>query len=351
MSWPTVNGGLPGSVYGVQTNGDDSDDSAMSESVLHAGGIFRSSTPEDQQRCPVGARVPGAVTHVANYMNPPLGESGTDKPSVVKFIIGSDDESSDDDGSSLSSGSSEPGNLTGLEQSLQSLLVEGAYFPEGAGVQRGLITVEAIKSSLNELASLSSSQQGGKDMANAREKLGQMITNAITTDDLAELPDIAGKIQAWLKTNGTLLNKYGVKPVDPKIPDFSTGAMVQIKFEDYINGIANTGVMSEPSKGVEKINTYLQNHGISIHGYSLCTDMRNMPMVSLSFYRQNAMCPADGEDFPDFTYLLDGDKNKDWHHLARELDAYFQPIFASEGGSVPAGTFEEYFRKEEAPSQ
>ncbi len=366
MNWPSVNTGLAAYANGITSNGYDQDDYALPVDTQYAGGTFRSRAPEDHQRSlAVGARASSVVLPAYNYMNPPSGGSGTDNPSVVRFTIGSDDENSDDEPSPLSSLSSgpgsEPGDLMGLEQTLESLLVGEAGSTEGAVggylCEREQI-LKALTLSLNKLASLSSSGKGGNDKAvdNAREKLGQMITNSITTARLKDWHEIACGIQSWQKTNCKLLEKYGVNPDEPKIPDLITRGMVPIKFDDFINGIANTGVMPNLGEGLEKIGTYLDGHDVTMLEHLFCTDMSkevHMPLLSFSFYRENLLDSQypddllDGDELPDFTYLLDGDKNKDLNHLARELDAYFQPVFQAvreDGGSVPADTLEEYFQ-------
>ncbi|WP_163373208.1 hypothetical protein [Endozoicomonas acroporae] len=303
-----------------------------------------------------------------NYMNPALG--GTDNPSVVRFTVGSDDESSDEDASPLSSLSSGPGSelggFMGLEQTLESLLlVKEADSTEGAvgGCVHGggeLILEESLTSSLNELASISSAGKGGKDKAveSVRKELGETIADSFTTARLEELHTIACRIESWQKTNCRLLEKCKVNPLDTYIPDLTTRGMVPIKFDDLINGIINTAVMSDLGKGLDKIDSYLSGCDVTMlrHRHRLCTDMSkelHQPILALSFYQENVLASEypeelfDGDELPDFTYLLDGDKNKDWNHLAHELDAYFQPVFqelGEVGGGVPAGTLEEYFQ-------
>ncbi|WP_422490883.1 hypothetical protein [Endozoicomonas sp. ALE010] len=301
-------------------------------------------------------------------MNPALG--GTDNPSVVKFTVGSDDESSDDDASPLSSLSSGPGSepdcFMELEQMLKSLLlVKDADSTEGAAggcAYRGgeLILEESLTSSLNELASISSAGKGASDKAveSVRKELGETIADYFTTARLEELHTIACRLESWQKTNCRLLEKCKVNSFDTYIPDLTTRGMVPIKFDDLINGIINTGVMSDLGKGLDKIDSYLRGCDVTMlrHSHRLCTDMSkdvHQPILSFSFYQENILDSQfpdeffDGEELPDFTYLLDGDKNKDWNHLAHELDAYFQPVFqelGEVGGGGPAGTLEEYFQ-------
>ncbi|MBO9483364.1 hypothetical protein [Salinisphaera sp. G21_0] len=366
-----ANTGLAYSVNGPQSNSYDQNDSALPANAQHAGGIFRSRATEDlQHSLAVGARAASPVLPAHNYMNPPLGGSGTDNPSAVRFTIGSDDESSDDDASPLSSLSSgpgsEPGGLMGLEQTLESLLlVKEADSAEGAvgGCVYGggeLILEESLTSSLNELASLFSAGKGGKDKAveSVRKELGQTIADSFTTARLEELHTIACRLESWQKTNCRLLEKCKVNPFDTYIPDLNTRGMVPIKFDDLINGMVNTGVMSGLGEGLDKIDSYLGGCDVTMlrHRHRLCTDMSkevHKPILSFSFYQENLLDSQspdllfDGEELPDFTYLLDGDKNKDWNHLARELDAYFQPVFQAlveVGGAIPEDTLEEYFK-------
>ncbi|MGI2027399.1 hypothetical protein [Endozoicomonas acroporae] len=369
MTPPNANTGLANSVNGPLSNSYDQNDSALPANAQHTGGIFRSRATEDlQHSLAVGARAASAVLPAHNYMNPPLG--GTDSPSVARFTIGSDDESSDDDASPLSSLSSgpgpEPGGIMGLEQTLESLLlVKDADSAEGAVggcVYCGgeLILEESLTSSLNELASLSSAGKGASDKAveSVRKELGETIADSFTTARLEELHTIACRLESWQKTNCRLLEKCKVNPFDTYIPDFTTRGMVPIKFDDLINGIINTGVMPDLGKGLDKIDRYLGGCDVTMirHRHRLCTDMSkdvHQPMLSLSFYQENILDSQfpdelfDGEELPDFTYLLDGDKSTDWNHLARELDAYLQPVFQAlveVGGAIPEDTLEEYFK-------
>lgn len=367
MNLPSVTTGSAVFFNGIKSNGQDQDDSTLPANTQHAGGTFRSRAPEDQQRSlPVGNRASSAVLAAHNYMNPQPDGSETGHSSMARFTVGSDDENSDDNYSPLSSLSSNPGSepadLRGLEQALENLAVERSGSTEGAvgGRPYGYNQIlENLTLKLNKLASLSSPGRGGDDKAvdNARKKLGQMITDSITTARVEDWHEVACGIQSWQKANGSLLKKCGVKPSDPEIPDLIAQAMVPIKFDDFITGIANTGVMTDLSEGVWQIDTYLNGYDVTIQGLpSFCTDMGkevHMPLLSLSFYRENVLASRypgdllDGDELPDFTYLLDGNKNKDWNHLARELDAYFQPIFQwvrEAGGSVPAGTLEEHLK-------
>ncbi|WBA86449.1 hypothetical protein [Endozoicomonas sp. GU-1] len=369
MTPPSANTGLANSVNGPLSNSYDQNDSALPANAQHAGGIFRSRATEDLQHSPaVGARTVSAVLPVQNYMNPALGE--TDNPSVVRFTVGSDDEQSDDDASPLSSLSSGPGSepdcFIGLEQTLESLLlVKEADSTEGAvggcaycgGEQ---ILEESLTSSLNELASISSAGKGASDKAveSVRKELGETIADSFTTARLEELHTIACRLELWQKMNCRLLEKCKVNSFDTYIPDLTTRGMVPIKFDDLINGIINTGVMSDLGKGLDKIDSYLRGCDVTMlrHRHRLCTDMSkdvHQPILSFSFYQENILDSQfpdelfDGEELPDFTYLLDGDKSTDWNHLARELDAYLQPVFQAlveVGGAIPEDTLEEYFK-------
>ncbi|WP_422467914.1 hypothetical protein [Endozoicomonas sp. ALC013] len=244
------------------------------------------------------------------------------------------------------------------------LLVKDADSTEGAAggcAYRGgeLILEESLTSSLNELASISSAGKGASDKAveSVRKELGETIADYFTTARLEELHTIACRLESWQKTNCRLLEKCKVNSFDTYIPDLTTRGMVPIKFDDLINGIINTGVMSDLGKGLDKIDSYLRGCDVTMlrHSHRLCTDMSkdvHQPILSFSFYQENILDSQfpdeffDGEELPDFTYLLDGDKNKDWNHLAHELDAYFQPVFQELGevGGGPAGTLEEYFQ-------
>ncbi|WP_419831509.1 hypothetical protein [Endozoicomonas atrinae] len=345
------------SANGIQHNGQDQDDSDLSESADNAGGVFRSSTPEDGgNQQPVANRSPNVYMTTATYMSQERAESDADEPSAPGHAVGSDQEIFDSDASDLSSYVSNADNsgleqteISDLEQTLKGLTVNESGVAQECYCGRDQI-LEALSSGLRKLDSLSATANSDEDIAEydkAREELNRMVSdslNFISTNRFEELNEIARGIQSWQEENCTSLEGHNFKPCDFKIPDLITGAGVQVKFGHVINGIANTGVMLDLGGGVEKVHTYLDGYDVVMDGYSLCTDMREevcMPLLTLSFTGGHT------KELPDFSFLLDGNENSSWKHLAREMDGYLKPVFQGvleAGGSVPAGTLEEYFQ-------
>ncbi len=334
------------SVNGVHHNGYESNDDSVAADASDAGGTFQNSTPEDHaNHQPVGSRSPNAHMPDGTFMTQPQAESNPCESSFLSCKDGSDHEGSDNGSSELSnfgsSLSSEEAGASGLAQRLEDLTAgstENAAEPCTDKLKRLLKDLTVKLTELESLSVQADNEEGKAKYENAIEKLGLMIGNSIgsnSSDDLQELNEIACEIQSWLKKNSELIGKFEIQPGGIRVPDVKTGSLCNVQFDDYINGVANSGVMVVWDELMDEIYSYLGKHDIQLSGHCLYTRSEDgiyKPVLSLSLSWVN------NKELADFTFLLDGDSQKGMPYFLGELDGFLRPVFGEmreAGASVP----------------